>query len=1394
MSKNENIQKNNLNTNLISQEENFDKMLNINNNQNNNNNNSLKKNSIKISNNNDQQKNLIANDLFSIKYDDDKNNESILSNININQLQKVNSFSNSKNNDDSEIDQNQRINFANDLFNSSCKTFTLAGSQNNVGSSSFSMQKKEMADELFGISPSSSYKGSIRSANQSNMSHAILNGSNIGLNLNEIANKYALRDQIIKEDLDEDKIASPRLTEENINKKKEDSYYADVNEEMEEDFVFKKNIASFENNVFSNKIKFSINYLDNKQIENSKDIENNKKKNNDLLRNSFEPNQNNEKQNEDEKDDNNENNENNEKNGSDNISNSIISIGGINIDELPKFHNNNKIENVKNNNKEEKIDNINDNMINTENNLEIGSKIESKIDSKVDSKIESKISKIDSKKGSKISKIDSKRGSKISKIDSKRNSKISKIDSKRNSKKDSKRDSKKDSKISKISKIDSKISKIDPKIDSKVESKINSKIESNSKIDSNIDSKIDSKIESKKESKLESKEEIKQQKENHEKPNLKNLFRNKNNIKKMAIDKNPISIKNNKENNINENSNAIIDKDSDNENSNDILLKKLKTQQENKNKISKLKKGIEITDYSVNEDNKSNIIENLNAIDTMTDKNKTIELNNTENNDSKIEISSIKKKKKIIIEDSNKKDENENEDDEKFLLIDINSIKNEKSFVEYLSNIDIDFYFNKNIINDNEQIENILSNTYFGEYILKNETIIDIILSKKSKIKIDIPYYYTTINDTYNKSKNIFKNIFQYASSDDKKIFQQKFEQSINAKNNFFDINNLNICPCINDINDFKTCFLIESSENENYFFDYIRYVVEKDGDSFYRCIMFNLFEKCILNEKKDTIFMFILDIFKLYDLSPKIYTDKNVNVKNILIFFCILIEYIELKWWEKAYYFFIYLYNEIDQALIIYLRYSIFFFLTKIDFRISNNINTKYLNQFMLLISHYEPSSKIVFQSIPYIFGVNVDIKFYEGKCGKNFFSNVKNILFTCDKNLKKRNIDIISLFFYQNSYHIIYKNIKNNLILKNLNKISPVNYSLLLDSSKFCNMCNKNNKCVKIDYISQDEFLCYDCLLNQIEIQLNKRISLLNKETNKNYSYYLRPIEILLQSYIKTKNNISTNIINISNHDFIHLYQKNFNERIAELIQAKDRLVSINNINNKNENSDVKEENTDICFLCGKNDNVFQSECGCKFCDDCALNMLLELTNQKIILNGYEKIIYKSNNYNKLEYECSNCAKNININLIILFLEQSGKDFSEYYEDAKDRMKKYCQSHCFSCEKAFSNERNIEVEHNRKKFFIRFNVIINDYCFKRGKASEYEKDIDYSNTQHSLCYECFRKMIVKRRNGSHIKTLKNKDYQVIKCNICGIKHFIDQEEWDEYDKNNTCCKCGIF
>ena len=88
----------------------------------------------------------------------------------------------------------------------------------------------------------------------------------------------------------------------------------------------------------------------------------------------------------------------------------------------------------------------------------------------------------------------------------------------------------------------------------------------------------------------------------------------------------------------------------------------------------------------------------------------------------------------------------------------------------------------------------------------------------------------------------------------------------------------------------------------------------------------------------------------------------------------------------------------------------------------------------------------------------------------------------------------------------------------------------------------------------------------------------------------------------------------------------------------------------------------------------------------------------------------------------------------------------------------------------------------------------MINKHCFKDSKrnigdAIEEEYEIDYSDVDHIVCLECF-----KRNRNKKIKRINDVEYKVIFCNICGIKHYSNMKEWDKWDRNDICCKCHIF
>ena len=1073
------------NINLISMEKSPNAMNNINLNQGNNN---LKIN-YNINNNNNIKNNSISNDLLNSRNDEELN----LSNINIEKTQKFiqnadflfpdeesisqyNNLKNSKNSninlsnsneqdfskDGISINDEKRIEFANNLFGNSLSSSIKSNLSNDLSQSLVTEKRKEAADELFqSISDTSSKKRSLNEtfkSNKSNMSHAVnnLSGSNLGLNINEIANKYAERDKIINENEEETSMVNNdnnNNNENNIENTKNNDinseYDKNINEDNDEEISFRKNLIDFKfkinndlnksNNLMNISVKKDNNLIKdvkkNDLVSNSKEINSNirdsENKSNILINNK----------------------ENNENNIIVNNSNSEINLSNIDFGNLPQYGNNNKD----------------------------------------------------------------------------RKSKI--IDDKKNI----------------------------------IDESINLPKEKNEEILNN---------------------------KNYKKPNFVELFKkNKNKIKK------------NEDRKIN-----IIDKDdSEDEASNDILNKNIRLNSNENNESSILNNNKIHSRISIDDDNNPNnkkklIINNLKSKKIELIKERGQSLDNREEKETNEKLINNSNSKNLITEknilshggrgsllsenEQNKfiklkkksKDESEfehkNEEDKKEIqksskkkiniringnqllsskekkLVIFNNIglNKEKKFNEFLKENNL--YYNENIYNEEEndnQLKEIKKNSYFENYIIKQESIYDFINNENKKTNKEILFYFEIVNKEYEKNKNKFNSLFQFITNNDKEKFFKLYKNFQN-----YNIVNYFISPHINDVNNFNNCFNIENSNNN---IDYIRYTIDENfGDTFYRCFMFNLFEKYILNQKKDSINLVIFDIFKLYDLSPEIFTkNKNNNINNTLIFFSILNDYIQLNLWEKSYDLFLSLFSQIDQVLITYIRYNIFLFLSKI-FKDYNDINSVYLNQYKKIIINYNEPTRIIFQLIPFIFGINLEIIYYENKNKDDF--RKKNLSFTCPKLLVKNNVDTIYIVYYNNCYHIGYqkKDFENNIkIFKSIkdyiNISSPIQYKK--NEEIFCDICNKNTECIEI-INDNNKGICSECLSSEIDEHLNKRISYIKEDYKSNYinySYYLRPIELHLKEPISIKDKIENNSIIVKNIDYFLIYKKTFTQRISEL-----------------------------------------------------------------------------------------------------------------------------------------------------------------------------------------------------------------------------------------------------
>ena len=1279
------------NPNLISLGGRPDQKLNIINNQENNNPNNLNLN--------------LSNELINSKFDDGSN----FSNIKIDREQELkqnaddlfgdsddennyvkhNTYSNNNRNNNSEfsydntINEEKRIEIANKLFDKSLTSSMNSNINNNDNISSYSIntinyeKRKEAADKLFESQSDISSRLdkinnnlniSIRS-NQTNMSHIInnLTGSNVGLNINELANKFADRDKMIHESIhSNDSDFIKKNTKENVIE--EDNNDETNKIEEDEGIEFNKNLIEFKDKLNIGN-KNNLNNLNNLKNLNQLGDEHNS-------RNKKSP-----------------------------KNKQIFSLKKALIQSTKKKPNN------------KSIINISDNNIN---NMEESTEKKSEI------------------------------------------------------------------KINKNNIID--------------ESIVRESIETNKK----------------------EKEKEKINKLNVLPKNFKELFsKNKPKNEKMKI--------------------YLEDKNNEEQKSNELLIK---NKGKNKNKNKKEIKIIEENNESFSAKEEKNIIRKSDLIkDTEKEgKNDSTHLFSDKNNISKEKENDEKKKniliqikkkenKNILPEDINNKVEeneieNENEenninnsisfDEEKIVVHFIKEKEKEKyikekRFKDFLNENNL--YFNENIYNKREN-ENILkeikSNSFFPKCIYEQGTFLDEINTENKSQKGEIILYYNIMKETYEKHKSNFPLLFQSVSNETKdNIFKlYKNHQDYNILNNY-------ISPYLNDVKSFVNTFQLKLKKNILKNIDYIRYTLnENNGDTFYRCFVFNLFEKKIVNKDKEYLYMIIFDLFKIYDLAPDIFNtdDGAKNINNVLGFFDILRDYIELNSWDKVYEFYTGFFQQINHVLIKYVKYNIFLLMSKLYSLNEENDaydNEIYLNQYQKIIIDYNEPTKIIFQLITIIFGINLEILYIENKEENDIIE--QNYSFEYSKlaknDINNNKIDKIILMHYNNCYHICYK--KKDLLAnkeifdslkESINEISLIQYT---KKGKIkCDICNSSKEFIEIINENNNKGICSQCLSNEIDQYLSRRIIHIKEDIKKNYinySYYLRPIELYLKEPLSIKNGIENNSIIIKNIDYYLIYETTFSEKISELLNlSEDETSNIINTNIKNLNDNIESkingDDNDTCMMCAKNNNILISSCGCKICDDCMYTLVDSITKSQIILNGYEKKQLFEQDLDK----CPLCEQKISLNYLIMLLQTQGRNFENETEEATIRMRDYCNSICFNCLKKFENENNIEVEHNKMKNKIKLNVTINKHCIKEAKKNkiinqnyenEFENGIDYNDTQHCLCAQCYKKIKIKR-----IKKINEENFKVVLCNICGVNHLINEKDWNKIIKSDVCCKCNIF
>ena len=406
---------------------------------------------------------------------------------------------------------------------------------------------------------------------------------------------------------------------------------------------------------------------------------------------------------------------------------------------------------------------------------------------------------------------------------------------------------------------------------------------------------------------------------------------------------------------------------------------------------------------------------------------------------------------------------------------------------------------------------------------------------------------------------------------------------------------------------------------------------IRGDGNCFYRCIIFQLFEFIILNNKIDLLRGIINEIYQCFEnkISSNILNDKRNKINSKLILRILIIIYLNLRDnnIEKAYKIFCFSINScksFDLGIIWYYRFTLYNYILRnqnksfspeFDVFIGNLLPEQFEKneQFLYdnffddyLLKLYTDAEKIVIYLTPYIFGVKLNIFMFDGNSIQQFnYEGKSNLDVNLEINIinKKAHYELL----YSKQYYEEYKNYfdcykndekyesifereeKKENIDNNINNEEESNSFRLLDNVNFDNI-QKNDNEEKSEKKSEQE----NIINEKNKKQLNERFKFekidekekkrINQSTIPGVNYNKNDINFGL-SETKNKEEKSTFLYN-------NQYQ----------VENKKKKVCSNCLNNS-DFLEYEENKTELCENC-----LLQ-----KIRDECLSEYYISITSKK-------------------------------------------------------------------------------------------------------------------------------------------------------------------------------------
>lgn len=367
----------------------------------------------------------------------------------------------------------------------------------------------------------------------------------------------------------------------------------------------------------------------------------------------------------------------------------------------------------------------------------------------------------------------------------------------------------------------------------------------------------------------------------------------------------------------------------------------------------------------------------------------------------------------------------------------------------------------------------ILSNSYFSSMLSTTNNL------KQISSLPNMSIYFNSVIINYIEINENFDKIFNYINSSSK----NEMYKNITNHPSYLAFSPLPISKFSSLLNN---NFQFPQTKQK---IEYIRPIVSQNGDSFYVALLVGLMESFINTKSKVKVYAMFLDALRVSEIETSFFS--GVNFPEAIIIFNIIYDFIECSNFKEAYQVFISALDvnkDFNILMVSYIKYIVFMCLSDIEINKKMKNNKHPSTFYQRLVLNYNEPNNLIFELIPYIFDVVLNIFYYESeKSNEVSIKTYQNDIQSEDGTKKYT----INLFFYNTGYHTLYdKEIISN---KNVElKSSSISNYILYSNEKGLS-CPKCKNSLFLQHILSDTLICSECLIAKITKVMQVRSSLL-------------------------------------------------------------------------------------------------------------------------------------------------------------------------------------------------------------------------------------------------------------------------------------------------------------